>query len=153
MCSSRNPINERTAPSLAGALVIGSLLLGFPQPAAAEPAIATAESEEALELTESQLRLILSGSLTRWPDGRPVSLVLPPYASAEMNWICTELLGLPLDTYLRLLLDRVVRGELNRPVQTHSSEEVQGLLTLRDGAIAPIPSGTLQDGVQEVTIR
>jgi hypothetical protein len=104
-------------------------------------------------ISSTQLKRILSGRDNKWPSGRPVVLVLPPERSAELSWIATQLVGMPVPVYRRFLLGQVFKGELRAPLETTSLSEVQSEVAAHAGAVSALPRSAVPPELNIVEVQ
>jgi len=94
------------------------------------------------------VKRVLSGQVSRWADGTPVHLVLPPRDTPEMEWLCGEILGMSEATYRRYLLEKAFRGAIPRPIERDTAQEVVAEVQKKSGRLAPLPAALADEGVQ-----
>ena len=105
-------------------------------------------------LSAAELRNIFSMATPSWPDGTPITLVLPPSGSGEMEWLCTTYLRIEEGVFRRYTMEKAYREGVPAPhISSDRPEQVERILAT-DGSISILPSGeeqglivlTLDDG-------
>lgn len=136
------------------ALTLGfSLLASLPLASAADMVIATAKTPSPLAVSNNTLTEILSGKITSWPDGSPITLVLPPTTSAERTWLCEDHLGIPVSQHLNILIGRVARGGSPQLIQVKDSEAVRDQLLATPGSVGPLAETELSPGLVAIQAK
>jgi len=122
--------------------------------AQAEPILATHTRTPVSSLSRKEARAIFTGKTKKWKGGAKVILVLPKKGSASMKWLCKHVLGVPEDAYRRLVMEKVFKGDMKRPINVRSSSDAKEILLDRRGAISPLSAATLlEDGIKQVTTK
>tara|TARA_B100000029_G_scaffold413971_1_gene417213 strand:- start:311 stop:694 length:384 start_codon:yes stop_codon:yes gene_type:complete len=120
---------------------------------AQEFTLATATETEVPELSLEALKAILSGQTTAWPDGKPITLVLPPSTSPESVWLCSQILGIPSQAHRSILTFRVAQGTGTRLVELDDSASIREQLLATPGSIAPLATEALASSLKAVQTK
>ncbi len=88
-------------------------------------------------LDPRSFRRVFLGTQQRWDDGDRVVLVLPPPGSTEMEWLCAEL-RVSERLYRRGLMEKALRGDIQKPLQARDTAHALALAASTIGAIAPL---------------
>ncbi len=104
-------------------------------------------------LAPREVKRLLSGQQTTWPDGGRVTVVLPPRTASALDMVCEELLRVPEDYYRRYLMEKAFSGSIPTPIQAESVEAIVDEVGSVPGAISVIEREELTEGVQVIAIR
>jgi hypothetical protein len=136
---------------LFGLSIVASILVGLTGADELDALAADAEvvalahaSSDDTTLTAEDFHSIFRGTTSRWSSGERVTLVLPPTGSESMTHLCDEL-NVDERLYRRYLRELALRGEIRRPVEASTEDQVIGLLVSTPGSIAPIGSTGLSN--------
>ncbi len=100
------------------------------------------------QTSEERLGVIFSGRKSTWESGVPARLVLMPEGSAEMRWLCKEVLNIPEELLRRFINQRVYRGVMSAPIEVKSVEEALAAVQQTPGAVAPVSLEGGAEGAQ-----
>ncbi len=129
-----------------------ALILSLALAAPPDSALAVPAGHPVTELSVEEVREMLLGRTTTWPDGRPVALVLGPARSPEMKWMCA-LVGLPEFTYRSLLFDKAMRGQIEKPRTTKTADETAAAIAMRRGSLGPLPASKVSRATPALVLR
>jgi len=136
---------------LFGLSIVASILVGltgseaFDVPAADSEVVALAHASSTdTTLTAEDFHSIFRGTTSRWSNGERITLVLPPTGSESMTHLCDEL-NVDERLYRRYLRELALRGEIRRPVEANTEDQVIALLVATPGGIAPVGNFGLSD--------
>jgi len=96
---------------------------------------------------------IFSRQVTTWPDGTPITVVLPPVDSATMAWLCDQVLGVEPAVFVRYVSERAYRSKLERPLSAPDERAIAALVADRPGTVSVIPVDTMLPGLATLAIQ
>ena len=100
-------------------------------------------------MTTKKLRKYLTGQQSVWPNNTPVTIVLYPKSSSELQWLCANIIKVPPRIYRRFVIRKAFRNGVNI-LEVATQEEAVALLAETPGAIAPLYSDQLSESILEV---
>ena len=102
-------------------------------------------------LSQKDVRKYLSGQKPLWPDGTPVTILLFPKDSPELQWLCKEIIKIPPPTYRRFLMQKAFRSGINI-IEVENQEEAQKVLLENSGAVSPLRNTLLHEEIMELSV-
>ncbi len=108
---------------------------------AGDMTLATQNASAPETMSPKELKRLLTGQTTKWPDGTAVIVVLSEEGTPEMAWLCEEILRMPEDVYRRSLLQKVFHGIIPKPVA--AADPAQAILDTA-GAVGPVSTDHLE---------
>lgn len=100
-------------------------------------------------MTMKQMKRYLSGQKALWPDQTPVTIVLFPRSSPELQWLCTNIIRFPSRIYRRFVIRKAFRNGVNI-VEVQTQEEALNILNTTPGAISPLNSQFVSETIVEI---
>lgn len=104
-------------------------------------------------MTAKDIKKLLTGQQSKWPDGTPVVLVLPPADSEAVAWACKHLLRMPRSLYFRYVKEKAFRGSIAKPIEVSSEAAVAASVAAVAGAIAIVPVGTVTGDAHPIAVQ
>ncbi len=95
-------------------------------------------------LSSGELKKIFSMGTPTWSDGTPITLVLPPAASSEMEWLCTTQLRIDEGVFRRYTMEKAYREGLGAPYSSADRTDQLERIWATEGSISILPSGEEQ---------
>ena len=117
-------------------IVLVCLLPPSGRAASTSPVAVVHGGTEISAFTERDFRRLFLGTQERWDAGERVTLVLPPPGSETMTWLCREL-RVSEHLYWRGLMERALRGDIQKPLQARDLSHALELTAETVGAITP----------------
>lgn len=114
--------------------------------------LAVSKDHSVTTLTKREFHKIVSGQMTKWSDGAPVTLVLSPKGSLEMQWLSQKLLGVPEEIFRRFILEKIFRGAMKPPADMPDAGTASQYIARTPGAIGPIPRDLLSPDLVPIQI-
>ena len=114
-----------------------------------EKMMVIASSIETQAMATKKLRRYLSGQKSVWPNNTPVTIVLYPKSSPELQWLCANIIKFPPRIYRRFVMRKAFRNGVNI-LEVATQEEAVAILKNTPGAIAPLYSDLLSESILEV---
>ncbi len=103
------------------------------------------------QMNRAEFRRVFLGAHPMWETGQRVTLVLPAPGSPAMRWLCSRL-RVSERLYRRGLMERALRGEINKPIQLKPGQDGVQTVSEIHGAVTPaVVSGDTELTVIEVT--
>jgi hypothetical protein len=134
-------------------LTFSSLLVGLalfvsgPSTAASPSYVLAVQASYAGHLLgPSEIKKMLTGRITAWPDGMPVVIVLPPKGSPEVEWASQTYLNMPEQFYRRHLMEQSFRGAISKPKSSSGAQDTCQIISSVPGALGPLPFGVACPG-------
>jgi len=105
------------------------------------------------ELSLADLRRILLGEMTRWPDGRRITIAMRDSGQAERDAVLRLVCSMSDQDFTRYLLQATFRGELqSSPKILDTSNGVRRFVFNVPGAIGYVRSDEVDGSVKALTI-
>jgi len=104
-------------------------------------------------LPAKDIKKLLTGQQSKWPDGTPVVLVLPPAESEAVAWACEHLLRMPRSLYFRYVKEKAFRGSIAKPIEVSSEAAVAASVGAVVGAIAIVPVGAVTGDAHPIAVQ
>ena len=114
-----------------------------------EHAMTVVASVSTEAMTVKEMKRYLSGQKAQWPDQTPVTIVLFPRSSPELQWLCSNVIRFPSRIYRRFVIRKAFRNGVNI-VEVQTQEEAVNILTTTPGAIAPLNSRFVSETIVEI---
>ncbi len=133
--------------------VIALLLVCSAAVCARDIALVANKKNAARSLSAAELEKIAKGTLTHWPDGTPVTLVLRIPASPEMKLVDQKLYG--MDSHdINSLIFEANHGRPNAPafVIVNSDEAVLKKVMATQGAVGLVDVYSITSGVRVLRV-
>ena len=135
------------------ALLLGSLLCVVSAGNASADGFEVIASHATTAMSAKDLKRVFTGQISRWPDGTPVVLVLPPKGSPAMAWACSTVLKMPESVYLRYVKEKVFRGSIAQPIEVVGEGEIIAMVAQHVGAVSIAPAGTASGAAHAVIVQ
>ena len=103
-------------------------------------------------LNKKELRKYLSGQKPTWPNGTPVTIILYPKKSKEIQWLCKEVIKIPPATYRRFLMQKAFRSGI-KIIEVENQEEAKNILLEHPGALSPLNNTLLEQRIVELSLH
>ncbi|MBI2061943.1 MAG: hypothetical protein HYT87_19560 [Nitrospirae bacterium] len=87
------------------------------------------------KLTLPELRKYFRAERKHWPDGEPVVLVMREAYASERTLFLTKVYQMDDTRYRRFWLEKIFRGEADRPLTAMSAESMRQLVSREKGAV------------------
>lgn len=87
------------------------------------------------KLSHAELKRLFRAERKHWPDGRPVVLVMREAFCKERDLLLDKVYGMDETHYRRFWLEKVFRGEANRPQTAMSAEAMKEIVGRQKGAL------------------
>ena len=121
--------------------------------AAKDIALVSNKTNHMEAVSAAELVKICKGQMERWPDGKPVSLVMRDPASPEMRLVLEKIYGMPKEEVLSLI-STANHSRVNHPavVVVDSDEAVVKKVESSPGAVGLVDVYAITGGVTVIKI-
>ena len=105
------------------------------------------------EFDSSGLRAVFRGERSAWPSSKPVTIILPSARVEFAESLARLLFRTSPSGMQRYWLALVFQGRATPPVFLDSAEEMIAYVRRTPGAIAVVPTGSLDSSTRELVVR
>jgi ABC-type phosphate transport system substrate-binding protein len=144
---------KKTLFTLAALAATSTLFV--PAAAAADGFVAVvAKNSTETKISHAQLRRIITGEASAWPDGAKASVLMGPAGDAARAAALKTVCGMSEADYGRFLLHQNFNGEGKASAKTMPSAiAVRQFVTVTPGAIGIVSAADVNDSVKALTVE
>jgi ABC-type phosphate transport system substrate-binding protein len=137
------------------AALAASSSLYVPAAAAADGFVAVvAKNSTETKISHAQLRRIMTGEASAWPDGAKASVLIGPAGDAARTAALKSVCSMSEADYGRFLLHQNFNGDGKTPAKTMPSAiAVRQFVTVTPGAIGILKAEDVNDSVKTLTVE
>jgi hypothetical protein len=136
------------------ALAVALCVLGWTMPAQSKDlALVSNKSNELVAITFPELVKVCKGQVSRWPDGKPVSLITRDPTAPEMKLLLEKVYAMSKDE-VKALIASANHGRLNHPaiIVVEADEDVVKRVGSIPGAVGLVDVYSISGGVTVVKV-
>jgi hypothetical protein len=104
------------------------------------------------QVDREDVKNLFTGKTKTWKGGLEVVPILAPTGSAELKWLCEDVMGATVELVLSKIKQQVFKGEMKKPPVANSAQECIAAVDKEAGGICVVDVAVTKSLPATVTI-